>query len=263
MNDYKFLLTPYTGYVKSLCGLSSNDFNIHDASDSDLGQTDVHLLSSPHLNIASDPNELASKLKGLLMLMNGSLAVLLRFQNYDHYGFLSIDGSDGVPFLDIAHFKTLDVTQVNPFNPDDIKPLHPRANDFSRLINLASKHEELRIILGMCALGNDWVNLYRLWETVKEFTYERFQKNILILPDEKKSKAKYRRDDVICKAFKIDEKEMKLFTGTANSFELLGYMSRHGKKEPSKGIMTTQMTRAKAIEFVHAAVFQFCKLYYK
>ncbi|OOL23288.1 hypothetical protein BXQ27_18225, partial [Klebsiella aerogenes] len=65
MYDYSFLLTPSTGFVKGLCGVRSNDFSINDDSDSDLGQTDIHLLSSPHLNIISDPNELASKLKGL------------------------------------------------------------------------------------------------------------------------------------------------------------------------------------------------------
>ncbi|HHL9582453.1 TPA: hypothetical protein ACQ98X_005554, partial [Klebsiella variicola] len=174
MYDYSFSLTPYTGFVKGLCGVCSNDFSIIDDSDSDLGQTDIHLLSSPHLNIISDPNELASKLKGLLMLMNGALSVLYGFERYQSYGPLSISGSDGINYSEICGFKSMDVTQINPFDFHGIQKPHPRADDFSRLINLSSKHESLRVVLGMCALGNDWVNLYRLWETIREYVHDKY-----------------------------------------------------------------------------------------
>ncbi|MEQ4510682.1 MAG: hypothetical protein ABN480_08805 [Dickeya sp.] len=259
MYDYIFSLTPYTGFVKGLCGVCSNDFSIIDDSDSDLGQTDIHLLSSPHLNIISDPNELASKLKGLLMLMNGALSVLYGFERYQSYGPLSISGSDGINYSEICGFKSMDVTQINPFDFHGIQKPHPRADDFSRLINLSSKHESLRVVLGMCALGNDWVNLYRLWETIREYVHDKYVKGTLNIPSANKSK-KYQRDKIISMAFNIDEKEISRFTGTANSFELLGYLARHGKGSPG-GIVKNPMSRVDASIFVHNATCRFCALF--
>lgn len=259
MHDYSFLLTPHTAFVKGLCGVWSNDFYINDDSDSDLGQTDVHLLSSPHLNIISDPNELASKLKGLLMLMNGALSVLHGFERYKSYGPLSISGSDGINYSEICGFKSMNVTQINPFNFHGIQQPHPRADNFSRLINLSSKHESLRVVLGMCALGDDWVNLYRLWETIREYVYDKYVKGVLNISSANKSK-KYQRDKIISMAFNIDEKEISRFTGTANSFELLGYLARHGKGSPG-GMLKKPMSRLDASIFVHNATYRFCKLF--
>lgn len=259
MYDYSFLLTPHTAFVKGLCGVWSNDFYINDDSDSDLGQTDVHLLSSSHLNIISDPNELASKLKGLLMLMNGALSVLHGFERYKSYGPLSISGSDGINYSEICGFKSMNVTQINPFNFHGIQQPHPRADNFSRLINLSSKHESLRVVLGMCALGDDWVNLYRLWETIREYVYDKYVKGVLNISSANKSK-KYQRDKIISMAFNIDEKEISRFTGTANSFELLGYLARHGKGSPG-GMLKKPMSRLDASIFVHNATYRFCKLF--
>ncbi|MBP2837283.1 hypothetical protein [Dickeya parazeae] len=259
MYDYSFLLTPHTGFVKGLCGVWSNDFSINDDSDSDLGQTDVHILSSPHLNIISDPNELASKLKGLLMLMNGALSVLHGFERYKSYGPLSISGSDGINYSEICGFKSMNVTQINPFDFHGIQQPHPRADNFSRLINLSSKHESLRVILGMCALGDDWVNLYRLWETIREYVYDKYVKGVLNISGANKNK-KYQRDKIISMAFNIDEKEISRFTGTANSFELLGYLARHGKGSPG-GMLENPMSRVDASIFVHNATYRFCKLF--
>ncbi|MCS3464482.1 MULTISPECIES: hypothetical protein [Citrobacter] len=259
MYDYSFLLTPHTGFVKGLCGVWSNDFSINDDSDSDLGQTDVHILSSPHLNIISDPNELASKLKGLLMLINGALSVLQGFERFKSYGPLSVSGSDGINYSEISSFKSMNVTQVNPFDFHCIQQLHPRANYFSRLINLSSKHESLRVVLGMCALGDDWVNLYRLWETIREYVYDKHKKGELNISGGNKSK-KSQRDKIISMAFNIDEKEISRFTGTANSFELLGYLARHGKGSPG-GMLKNPMSRVEASIFVHNATFRFCRLF--
>ncbi|MEQ5127020.1 hypothetical protein ABN225_09495 [Providencia alcalifaciens] len=259
MYDYGFLLTPHTGFVKKLCDVWSNDFSINDDSDSDLGQTDIHILSSPHLNIISDPNELASKLKGLLMLMNGALSVLYGFERYKSYGPLSIDGSDGINYSEIRGFKSMDVTQANPFNFNDIQQTHPHADNFSKLINLSSKHEPLRVVLGMCALGDDWVNLYRLWETIREYVYDEYNKGALNISGANK---KYQRDKIISMAFNIEEKEISRFTGTANSFELLGYLARHGKGSPG-GMLKKPMSRVDASIFVHNATFIFCKLFLK
>lgn len=258
MNNYKFLLTPYTGFVKGLCGAWSNDFSIDDESDSELGQTDIHMLSSPHLNIISDENELASKLKGLLMLMNGSLAVLLGFERYRAFGPLSVSASEGISFSKISNFTTLNITQVNPFDFHGVQMPHARADEFSRLINLASKHEPLRVTLGMCALGDDWVNLYRLWETIREYIHERYKKGILTVPG--LNKKSYQRDKLISLAFNINESDIKRFTGTANSFEMLGYLARHGKGAPG-GAIKNPMNRVEASHFVHKATNQFCRLF--
>ncbi|WP_447881734.1 hypothetical protein [Serratia fonticola] len=259
MYNYNFLLTPHTGFVKGLCGVWSNDFSINDDSDSDLGQTDIHILSSPHLNIISDSNELASKLKGLLMLMNGALSVLHGFERYKSYGPLSVSGSDGINYSKISGFKSMNVTQINPFDFHGIQQPHPRADNLSRLINLSSKYEPLRVVLGMCALGDDWVNLYRLWETIREYVYDRYEKGTLTIPGINKNK-KHQRDKIISMAFNIDEKEISRFTGTANSFELLGYLARHGKGSP-RGMLKNPMARVDASIFVHDATCKFCGLF--
>ncbi|HGN1756377.1 TPA: hypothetical protein ACKRTC_003559 [Proteus mirabilis] len=259
MYDYGFLLTPYTGFVKMLCSVWSNDFSIGDNSDSDLGQTDVHILSSSHLNIISDPNELASKLKGLLMLMDGALSVIHGFEEYKSYGPLSIDGSKGIDYSKIRDFHSMNVTQINPFDSNNIQQPHPKANNFSKLINLSSKNESLRIVLGMCALGNDWVNLYRLWETVREYTYDQYKKGVLNIPGTDRNK-KYQKDKIISMVFDIKEKEISRFTGTANSFELLGYLARHGKGS-TRGTLNNPMSRVEASNFVYYATRRFCFLF--
>ena len=162
-------------------------------------------------------------------------------------------------FLEICGFKSMDVTQVNPFDFHGIQLPHPRANDFSRLINLSSKHESLRVVLGMCALGDDWVNLYRLWETIREYVYNRYDKGTLDIPGANRTK-RYKRDKIISMAFNIDEKEISRFTGTANSFELLGYLARHGKGSPG-GMLENPMSRIDASIFVHNATHRFCRLF--
>jgi len=259
MNDYKFLLTPHTGFVKGLCETLSNDFAIDDESDSDLGQTDIHLLSSAHLNIISDPSILAAKLKGLLMLMNGALNVLHGFERYTIWGPLSVSASEGVNFSEISEFKSMNVMQINPFDFHNVQQPHARADNFSRLINLSSKYEPLRVVLGMCALGYDWVNLYRLWETIKEYVYDRYDRGLLNIESTDKNK-KYKREGVISMAFNIDANEIKRFTGTANSFELLGYLSRHGKGNAG-GALKNPMTRFEASFLVQDAARKFCKLF--
>lgn len=193
------------------------------------------------------------------MLMNGALSVIYGFERYQSYGPLSISGSDGINYSEICGFKSMDVTQINPFSFNEIQPPHPRANDFSRLINLSSKHESLRVVLGMCALGNDWVNLYRLWETIREYVHDKYVKGTLNIPGTNKDK-KYQRDKIISMAFNINEKEISRFTGTANSFELLGYLARHGKGSPG-GVLTNPMSRVEASLFVHKATDKFCKLF--
>lgn len=258
MNDYKFLLTPYTSFVKGLCGTWSNDFSIDDESDSDLGQTDVHVLSSPHLNITSDTDELTSKLKGLLMLMDGALAVIYGFEEYKRYGPLSVYSSEGVNFSKIANFTTLNVTQINPFDSNNLQAPHAKATHFSLLINLASTHEPLRVILGMCALGNDWVNLYRLWETIREYTYDMFNNGSLQITNLKNKK--HQRDKVVSMAFDINDKDIKRFTGTANSFEMLGYLARHGRGGTG-GKIKNPMSRMDASLLVHKATNKFCLLF--
>lgn len=257
MNDYKFRLYPYNNFVKGLCSVSSNDFSIHDDSDSDLGETDVHLLSSSHLNVVSDIDELASKLKGLMMLLNGALAVLHGFERIKTLGVLEIDGSEGVNYSDIVKFKELDVTQKSPFDFNNTCEMHDKADHFSRLINLSSKNEPLRVVLGMCAIGSDWVNLYRIWETIQHYIFERYKDGLITFHEPLKANAK--QLDVICKYLSIDREEVKRFTGTANSFELLGYLGRHGKG--STNALSNPMSRVEASQFVNRASRMFCNIY--
>lgn len=256
-HDYSFRLTPYTGYVKELCGVKSYDFNIYDDSDSEIGSTDMHVLTSPHLNIISDPIELAKKLKGLLMILNGSLSILIGFERHYSRGFLSIDYSDGIEFSSISDFNSLDITQANPFNFHGINKPHTDANHLSRLVNLSSKYEDLRIVLGLCGMEYSWVNLYRIWETISFYVRKHYIEGKITIPNPSKKLSQAKQ--IISQAFRIDEREISRFTGTANSFEMLGFLARHGRGQHS--VINDPMTRLEASIFVHRAARTFCNIY--
>ncbi|PQK77165.1 hypothetical protein CG428_08840 [Pantoea ananatis] len=255
MSNYSFSLTPYNNFVKGLCSIHSNDFSIVDDSDSDLGQTDVHILSSIHMNVIEDINELKTKLKGLLMLMNGALSVIYGFERFNTLGHLSINGSEGVNYHEIDGFKSMDITQTNPFSKSHIQNTHEKACAFSKLINLSSKVESLRIILGMCALGSDWVNLYRIWETVTQFYYEEYSQGEML--SNGKPRKKINKNDLMAIELNIEKNEVSRFTGTVNSFEMLGYLSRHGKGSVSH-IIRNPMERLDASNLVRQACVIYC-----
>lgn len=249
MNDYRFLLTPYISSVKSLCLSQSYDFCISDESDTEIGMSDIHILSSVHLNSINDIDLLQEKLKGLIMLINGALSIIHGFELFKtKFGEVSISGSEGISYSDIQSFKEMDVTQINPFDFNNPQLKHPEADKLSSIINLSSNDSDVMTVVGMCSLGADWVNLNRILETVRELTRDFNKKNPSIL-NYKSKKA----DDIIAHAFSLDANEINRFTGTVNSFELLGFLSRHGKSS-TKNRSSNPMCRIDATILIHSLV---------
>jgi len=255
LNNYGFSLTPHTSFVKGLCDIYSNDFSIIDESDSSLGQTDVHIFCSIHLNLIVDLNELRTKLKGLLMIINGTIAVTQGFERHKNIGFVTIDGCDGVSYSEMEKIHSMDVTQVNPFNISNLQEMHKKADVISKLINLSSKNENLRIILGMCAIGSDWVNLYRILETVAQCIQDDYNQGKIQIHGNIKKKLK--KIELMTKVLNIDSAQVKLFTRTVNSFEMLGYLSRHGKGSVSND-NANPMSRLDASNLVNQACRHYC-----
>lgn len=258
--DYRFRLSPQNSWVANLCDSQSYDYVISDESDSEVGATDVHIFSSVHLDSTSDLATLRCKLKGMLMLISGALRVIHGFEIYDKvFGDLSISASENVNFQDLIKFKELDVTQINPFDFHNPQIKHPRADPLSFLVNLSSKDEDVMTILGMCSLGVDWVNLYRVYETVCEFTNIMVENNTMPYHWEnnlnKKPKKKYNKDEIAAIVFDIEYQRIKDFKGTANSFKLLGYLGRHGKGNNNN--MTNPMSRSNASLLVNEITKKF------
>lgn len=255
LNNYRFQIEPYTGPVKALCEIKSYDFSINDESDTEEGVSDNHILESPHLNSVSDIELLKRKIKGFLMLFNGALIAVHGFEKAkNRYGYISIANSEGVNYSDISSFKDLDTVQINPFSFDLINPLHPEADKLSTIINMSSKYEDIRTIVAMCSIGSDWVNLYRIFETTVAYTMDFMHKNTEL------HGIKIGKKNHSCLAselFGLDEINLSRFTGTVNSFELIGFLSRHGKSYKTRKTMPNPMTRLDATIFINEFVMKF------
>lgn len=254
---YKFRLAPYSSFVKGLTRHNSHDFCIYDESDSDLGELDVHFLSSPHIDCLSNEAEIISKLKGLLMMINGALSVDYNFERFERFGPLTITASEGISFSLVEKIDSLDVAQLSPFDPSNVYEEINDAPIYSRLVNAASKKHEVRVILGMCSLQHDWVNLYRIWDTLTYFTTEEFKKDPSFLPSV--TKKKYQGKDLMAALCNTTLQEVSSFTGTANSFELLGLSSRHGILSAGSGNTQQGMTRTDAMKLVRTGCVNYLK----
>ncbi|WP_157133705.1 hypothetical protein [Enterobacter mori] len=112
---YCFRLSPYTDFVKGLTRVNPNDFDIYDDSSSESGPTDIHILTSPHIDLLNDENEIYQKVKGFLMLINGALSISLGFERYKWLGPLKIDAAEGVNVSYIDAFESSDIDETSPF----------------------------------------------------------------------------------------------------------------------------------------------------
>ncbi|CAI3952462.1 hypothetical protein [Commensalibacter papalotli (ex Botero et al. 2024)] len=94
-------------------------------------------------------------------------------------------------------------------------------NFFNFLLYLSNKYDDIYILLKICALEIDWVNLYRIYESLDDIV--KIQSSYPYLKEEKGKK------DKIIKCLDIKKNRDRL-TRPANNFSILGLSSRHGYK---------------------------------
>ncbi|MGM7448391.1 hypothetical protein ACP7H9_07740 [Idiomarina sp. ST20R2A10] len=228
--------------------VKSPDFCIFEDSEDHLGE--AYFLESVHLNGETDLNVVLGKIKGLLELINGAAAI--------HWGFNNIFINDKLRFRE-ALYSDLESpglddysTYSQHFNLSEIPPLKPftknlsaselieiKDTGISARVRMAESRDEISKLLRQISYGFDWRNLYSIWDTVTYYC-----------GGEKKAVAD----------LSINQQHKAAFTGTANSFALLGPDARHGEKgwaEPS-----STMSHDDAKEFVHTTVRAYLKKYH-
>ncbi|OUI78580.1 hypothetical protein HK18_06690 [Commensalibacter intestini] len=93
-------------------------------------------------------------------------------------------------------------------------------NDFFNfLLYLSNKYDDIYILLKLCALEIDWVNLYRIYESLEDIV--KVQSNYPYLKEETGKRGK------IIKILDIKDNKERL-TRPANHFSILGLSARHG-----------------------------------
>ncbi|GGW91508.1 hypothetical protein [Alteromonas halophila] len=245
-------LVPITGNHQVLYNLNnwleSPDFCIYEDSEDHLG--DAYFLESVHLNGATDINQVISKLKGLLELINGAVAIHWGFDNARSNHQLSFDE---LYFTDEDFPRESDyslatprprIHEVPPSSPFSVKiPLESQLNSCKDLISarvrMAENSDAVRYLLRQAASGFDWRNLYAIWDTVCYYCGG---------------------EKAAVKNLKVDANKKSAFTGTANSFSVLGPEARHGEK--GWKVPNNLMTLVEANDFIHELTVTFLKKYH-
>jgi hypothetical protein len=245
-------LVPLSGNSQVLFNLNnwvnSSDFNIYEDSEDHLGE--AYFLESVHLDGEDNYELVVSKLKGLLELINGAIAVHWEFNNAYSNHQLSFDNiyySDAkFPgerdySIELNHFSYFDIPPRSPFSvkiehKDQINSLQ---DVISARVRMAEKNEAITILLRQISAGFDWRNLYSIWDTVAYFC--KGEKNAVL-------------------ALNIDSNLKSAFTGTANSFAVLGPAARHGEK--GWDTPTKLMTLIEANDFIYTSVVAYLKKFH-
>jgi hypothetical protein len=94
------------------------------------------------------------------------------------------------------------------------------------MVNLATEREDVYLLLKYFDLAHDWVNYYKILESVEAF-----------------SKASGI-------SITVDKKSRSAFTNTANNYQFSGLHSRHGFKKTIKENKTTALTLSQAHDFI-------------
>ncbi|CAK2377178.1 hypothetical protein [Vibrio crassostreae] len=94
------------------------------------------------------------------------------------------------------------------------------------MLNLATEREDVYLLLKYFDLYHDWVNYYKMYETIEAFS-------------------KITEIDI-----DVDTKLLKAFKNTANNYQFSGIQSRHGFKKTIASNKTPSMDLAQAHEFV-------------
>ncbi|HCG6694313.1 hypothetical protein [Vibrio parahaemolyticus] len=94
------------------------------------------------------------------------------------------------------------------------------------MLNLATEREDVYLLLKYFDLYHDWVNYYKMYETLEAFS-------------------KITEIDI-----DVDNKLLKAFKNTANNYQFSGIQSRHGFKKTIASNKTPSMDLAEAHKFV-------------
>ncbi|WP_258240875.1 hypothetical protein [Pseudidiomarina homiensis] len=245
-------LVPLSGNSQVLYNFNncvrSPDFCIFEDSEDHLGE--AYFFESIHVNGETDIRKALGRIKGLLELINGAVAI--------HWGFNTAFAKHKISFTE-ALFSDLEYPDIDDYsrnsesiNLSEVPPLNPFTKqlttqevskiegiNISLRVRMAESRSEVLTLLRQISHGSDWRNLYSIWDSVAHFC-----------GGEKEA----------TKKLALDEQQKRAFTGTANSFGALGPAARHGEK--GWEIPSELMTLVDANDFVHGAVESYLKKFH-
>ena len=195
--------------------MSSPHFAIY--NDSDDYEADQYFLVSRHFDNVESKEQVFSMASGLIKLINGALAIEYGFLEYRKRGSLEIKG---VYSSDIDN--PTDSQWKHQFFPNNVVPSNPFINEAisynlsypykyltTAYIEMCLEHEDVFNLLLQISAASDWVGLYSILDTVTYYG-SGLKKVISDLG--------------------LDNSAINAFTGTSNSYGILGIQARHGIK---------------------------------
>ncbi len=217
--------------------MSSPHFIIFD--DSDDHQAEQFFLQSSHFNGNESSQAVFSAASGLVQLINGASAIHWGFNNYIRRGSISIDGIYSTNKQAPRDYDWSNVSiskQVAPSNPfigieSRSRNGNPYRSATTGYIQLCLDNDDVFHLLRQISVGFDWRNLYCIWDTVAHYCGGSKQ---------------------IIKHLDLNENEIKAFTGTANSFGVLGLEARHGVM--GWGVPQNTVTKEEAVDIINNVV---------
>lgn len=189
--------------------------HFHAFEESEDHHASSYFLKSKHFDNQTDPKAVMSSMKGLVQLINGAAALSWGLYEYSNKHPITLDTLYYSELSDPGDSHWHIVRSLNntpPSNPfiGNITPIwheNPYRHQISALIELCIKHEDVFNLLRQMSVGADWRNLYCIWDTITHYCSG--PKNTI-------------------KELELDNKKIKAFTGTANSFSVLNIEARHG-----------------------------------
>ncbi len=223
----------------------SPDFNIFEDSEDHLSA--AYFFESVHLNGVTEIEVVIGRLKGMLELIHGAIAL--------NWGFNTAFSNHRITYQDIyytdAEYAGVDDYEMSlhRYQLNDIPPCAPFAaqltyeeqkrafnNSIAATVRMASNTEAIETLLRQISYGFDWRNLYSIWDTIAYF-----------MGGEKQAVAQ----------LNLDANQKSAFTGTANSFTVLGPAARHGLK--GWAVPEKLMSHDDACKFIETATKAFLK----
>jgi hypothetical protein len=222
--------------------MSSQHFQIF--QDSEDHQAEQFFLRSNHFKGVEDTDQVYSSTRGLIELVNGASAIQWGFNEYIQRGSIKLDELyySTAEYLEDSDWALAtvnrDILPSNPFigTPEIYGLLNPFKSKTTGYIELCIENEDIFNILRQISIGLDWRNLYCIWDTVCH--YSGGVKETI-------------------KKLKLDEKQIKAFTGTVNNFGVLGLEARHGVM--GWAIPKNTVNYEQAVDIVNDVVVKYLK----
>lgn len=219
----------------------------NDAADEEHGEH--YFIRSNHWYGQKDQKKVLSSVLGLIQLINGASAL--------EWGFSAFNRMRGISFDELYFtehqnprdsdwdriYEHEEIVPSNPFigKPEDHEYLNPFSHITTSYLELSIDHEDIFNLLLQTSNGFDWRNLYCIWDTVVYYGGEG-----------KHHKAIANLD--------LDDNKISSFTGTVNSFGVLGLEARHGVK--SWKIPQNVVSHEDAVETINEVVKKYLSSHY-